>query len=598
MLGWLPWVAALVLTSGCGRTSQRCHDCGDVPSVNGGTGAGGSGGAATAGTAPSGGQAQAGAGPVYCNGPAPDSPLTRYSLIDLQWTLDDILGEGENFPAGYELSRPTSYRSASQDFAQKLAVVANARASAVVVDEATFDVEDFVRSYGSRLYRRALSLEQLGGYLAQFEQRQQNESLTQAARALLVSMMLSPYFVFRIEQGGNVATALEMPPNGAPLFRGTPLDAFEIAARLSHFTVRMAPDAELLTAAQDRSLLQPATLEAQYERLRASPRAARARTQQYLEWLELENFGQAPGAEMDAQLARDMREQTSRFVSDLLAQTQAPLAQLLSSSRQPLSQRLAEHYGVAADIGAGFAFVELDPDLYAGVLGQGAMLSRFWSPSARGWFVQGRFLSTEVPVPPGDHLFNLAQYAGETPAEKTRNATSASPACRACHELLDPIGSALQAFDELGRLTGFDSSGELRSSDGTSVVVKNPGELGRAIASSHAGRLGAASAHLEHLLDRPTSSNDDPWAECLANVFADREVELHALARLVALSEAARTMYRQPSNVVAASAAAEPIEHAIDETTALLNDQTDTMDVAKLEEYLAALRYLQQMPPF
>jgi hypothetical protein len=599
MTGWLPWLAALVLTSGCGRTSQRCHDCSDEPSANGGTGAGGSsGGAPSAGTAPSGGQAQAGASLVSCNSPGLDSPLTRYSLIDLQWTLDDVLGEGENFPAGYELSRPTSHRSASLDFARKLAVLANARATAVVVDEAAFDLEGFVRSYGSRLYRRALSPEQLGGYLAQFEQRRQNESITEAAHALLLSMMLSPYFVFRIEQGGGVATVLEAPPSGAPLIRGTPLDAFEIAARLSHFTVRMAPDAELLTAATDRSLLQRATLEAHYQRLRVSPRAARARTLQYLEWLQLDDFGQVPGAEMDAQLARDLREQTSRFVSDLLAQAQAPLVQLLSSSRQPLSQRLADHYGVAADIGPDFMFVELDPELYAGVLGQGATLSRFRSPSQRGWFVQARFLSVEVPAPPGDHLFNLMEYDGETPAEKTRNATSQQAACRACHDLMDPMGSALQAFDELGRLTGFDSSGELRTSDGMSVAVKNPAELGKAIATSHAGGLGAAHAHLEHLLDRPTSSNDDTWAECLANAFADGEVELHALARYVALSEAARTMNRQPWNVVAASAAAESIEHAIDETTTLLNGLTDTIDRAKLEEYLAALRYLQQMPPF
>lgn len=597
MTGWLPWVAALVLMSGCGRTAQRCHDCSDVPSVNGGTGAGGSGGAATAGAAPSGGQAQAGAGVVYCNSPGPDAPLTRYSLIDLQWTLDDVLGEGENFPAGYELSRPGSYRSTSLDFTQNLAVLANARASAVVVDEAAFDVAGFVRSYGSRLYRRVLTEQQLNDYLAQFEQRRQHESITRAAHALLRSMMLSPYFVFRIEHGADVVATRNAPPIGAPLFRGTPLDTFEIAARLSHFTVRMAPDAELLAAARDRSLLQPATLEAHYQRLHASPRAARARTLQYLEWLELDNFEQLLGAELDAQLALDMAEQTTRFVSDLLAQAQAPLVQLLSSSRQPLNQRLAEHYGVAADIGADFAFVELDPDLYAGVLGQGATLTRSGSPSQRGLFVQGRFLNMDVPAPPGDHLFNLMDYDGETPAEKTRNATSQHAACRGCHDLMDPMGSALQAFDELGRLTGFDSSGELRTG-GTSVAVSNPAELGRAIASSRAGRLGAVHAHLEHLLDRPTGANDESWAECLAGAFADGEVELHALARHVALSEAARTMSRQPSNVVPSTSAADPIEHAIDETTVLLNDRTDATDRAQLDHYLAALRTLQQMPPF
>lgn len=596
MNGWLPWLAAFVVAgSGCGRTSQRCSDCGDIPATNGGTGFAGSGGTSSSGTTTSGGQAQAGIGPVLCNAPGPDSPLTRWSLVDLQWTLDAVLGEGESFPPDYELSRPNYYRSASQDFTQKLALIAEARAAAVAVNEATFELDSFVRGYGSRLYRRALSEEQVSGYVAQFEQQRQGRSVTESAHALLRSMLLSPYFVFRIELGGNAATPLEQ-PSGAPLFRGTPLDAFEIAARLSHFTVRMAPDAELLQAAADGRLLQTAELEAQYERLRSSPLAARARTLQYLEWLELDYITVVDG-EGDDQLARDMHEQASLFISELLAQAQAPLVQLLSSSRQPLSQRLADHYGIAAEVGAGFAFVELDPNLYAGVLGQGATLARYRSPSQRGAFIRRSFLGMEVPSPPGDHFFNLLEYEGETPRERTRNATSQSAACRGCHELMDPLGFALEAFDHLGRLTGFDSSGELSSGTEATQPVKNPVELGQAIASSRAGRLGAVLAHLAHLFDRATSSNDEPWAECVLGAFADGPIELHELARRVALSEAARTMGRPAASVVAASDAGDPIEHALDETATLLNAFSDVHDRAQLEEYLSALRNLRLMLP-
>jgi hypothetical protein len=271
---------------------------------------------------------------------------------------------------------------------------------------------------------------------------------------------------------------------------------------------------------------------------------------------------------------------------------------LLTSSRQPLNQRLAAHYGVDADVGPDFAFVELDPDLYAGVLGQGAMLTRFTWPTRRGMFVQERLLGgAALPAPPSDHLWDHAELAGETPREKTTNIVAQNPACRGCHALVDSMGFALEAFDDLGRLTGFDTRGELRTSDGNAVQVAGPFELGEAIASSHDGRVGTVRAHLEHLLDRPLGSNDDALAECLAGAFVDGRVELHELARRVALSSAGRLMSRPTSGIIAASDAADPIEHALAETSELLAAFTDANDRAQLDQYLAGLRHLQQMLP-
>jgi hypothetical protein len=361
----------------------------------------------------------------------------------------------------------------------------------------------------------------------------------------------------------------------------------------------MAPDLELLRSAADRSLLSESVLEAHYRRLTASPLAARARTLQYLEWLHLENLASAwLGDEVEPWLAPDLLQQTSLFISELLAQPEAPLGQLLSSSRQPLNQRLAEHYGIDADVGADFAFVELDPNLYAGVLGQGAMLTLFRWPSQRGMFIQERLLGNDIPEPPVDHLWDQTGWIGETPREKTSNATSQQAICKACHDLMDPMGFALDAFDELGRLTGFDSSGTLRTIDGTSTAVANPAELGKAIANSHAGRLGAVRGHLEHLLDRSLRSNDDPLAECLAGAFVDGKVELHELARQVGLSAAVRTMTRSPTSLTASSNAADPLEHAIAESITLLPAFPDLSDRVLLEQYVDALRNLQQMPSF
>lgn len=606
-----PWLLALVMLVGCGRTYQDCEGCGALAGeVGGAAGSAVGGESGGLGAMPSfggGGQPSAGA-PSHdaCNIGALDAPLVRYSNTDLEWTMDDILGPGPGLAReGTERSDQGVVRMAHPLFVRSLLESVEARVAAAEFDDSGWvdcdaDVEErsgcvdtWIRQRGLRIYRRPLTEEQVAGYVAQFRELAGASPLS-AARAVLTTMLLSPYFVFRIELGERRTTVLGAPPREPPslpnpmLPAGTPLTAFEIAARLSHFIQRSAPDAALLDHAASGDLQNPAALRAEAERLLLTPQGGRARVLQHLEWLGLDEFGVEV---LDAAPLPHMKEQTTAFIADVLEHRDGSFTALLASSRYPLNHTLAEHYGIEASVGADLEWVDLDPNLYAGVLGQGAWLMSRPRPTYRGLELRRRLLCSEVPPPPEGLMDGLV---GNTPRERILNATSVSPACKGCHQMMDPIGFALEAFDDQGRLTGFDTSGELLLPDSGEVLpLTGPQDLGRAVAQSHQAHLCAAQRYVEHLLQRQTQ---DPLErlmfECLVRPFPRGELDLNYLAREVAASDAMRLTRRSVALAVGVGTALDPLEHAIEETAGLLSAFSDT-ERAALEIYQSALRDVQ-----
>ena len=161
----------------------------------------------------------------------------------------------------------------------------------------------------------------------------------------------------------------------------------------------------------------------------------------------------------------------------------------------------------------------------------------------------------------------------------------------------DPTGFALEAFDDQGRLTGFDTTGELYLSSGERLPVSGPLELGQAIASNQQAKACAAQRYLEHLFERRVGvENDLRWLECLPRVFDGFDLDLNHLARQVAASDAMQRMTRIASSAVGVGQSSDPLEHALQETSGLL-DAFQLTDRAKLEQYMESLRLVQQDEP-
>jgi hypothetical protein len=132
---------------------------------------------------------------------------------------------------------------------------------------------------------------------------------------------------------------------------------------------------------------------------------------------------------------------------------------LVSADYTFLNERLAKHYGISNVYGSHFRRVTVPNDsMRGGLLGQGSILTvtsyaNRTSPVLRGKWILENILGTPPPPPP----VNVPPLAdgpavGAAPTMRERMAQHrANPACSSCHQLMDPIGLALENFDAVGR---------------------------------------------------------------------------------------------------------------------------------------------------
>ena len=541
-----------------------------------------------------------------CAGPPPFAPFTRWSFVDLDGTLDMLFGPGVSLTSLRRIADDGYERDLSEIFVQTLRQVAQARADSAVADDEQFEscgedddaptcIAPWLRSWGEKLYRRPLTREQTDAYVVQFGSARRELSPAEAARNALVSMILSPYFVFRIE--------LSDPKTGQ-------LTPDELAARLSYYATRRAADPELRASAAAGKLTEPAARQSELRRLWQTPAGRNARTLQYLAWLGLD-VDRLPST-LSPELRAALVDQTKLLIDDVLANEGGTLVQLLTTSRQPLSPLLAEHYGLTITPANGFA--DLDANLFAGMLSQGLFLSSYPGPTQRGMALLGGLLCREIPPHSGQIPYMLGP--GETPRERL-GVTTANAGCAGCHAFINPIGFALEGFDDQGRLTGFDTTGSVPFVD-SATAVANPGELGRVIATNPQGARCAARHYLAYMLDhrlpdgeraytygidpRPapapipdptTASPSQKWVECLLRELGPDSFNLTRAAELLVGSKAFASLPAPRQQGAAFDTSVSPLEHALQETRQFRQASAELADQATLDRYITALEHAQ-----
>lgn len=544
----------------------------------------------------------------------PIAPATRLSVADIDTTLGALFGEGPRVESLLYWHDPPYTRILNADFVRALQSVAMARAASAVPDGEVFKLchgvpttdinctENWLSDWARKLYRRALTDEQLTGYLAQWRSVASNASDVAAARNALVSMILSPYFVFRIELGtGDSST--ELTPG-------------ELAARLSHFAARMAPDDALREAAESGMLANPANLVSEYDRLSATPQGRAARELLVMEWLGLDQ--PLNRLDLSPELAVDMTRQLRAVVADVFDRQGGTLTALLASSRTFVNQRLAEHYGLAPQTGDDLIGVDVAPALAAGVLGTGAFLAHYRSPTSRGIEVNTALLNQVLPAHPVDTSLELGP--GSNPRERLQSALSANAACSSCHQLFDPVGLALEAFDDQGRPTGRDSSGSV-SGSGMRVSVANPAGLANALVQDAQARTTAVRRYIELALDRRLSDStpggvgvkgiqdpppvpilhDDPdleWLRCVEQraLVAGPALDLMRVGEIIVTSQAFAQRALAPGLIVAFDVSSDPLEHARQETEVFTQGAWSLDEVNLFQTYAALLRDVREHP--
>jgi hypothetical protein len=292
-------------------------------------------------------------------------------------------------------------------------------------------VGEFIERFGRRVYKRALSDEELTRYQ---ELVSVQTSLDVGLRVLLRVMLASPEFLYRSEIGeleGDVAR----------------LTAWEVATLLSYSFWGTTPDEELLDAAESGALDDSAGIEAQARRLLDDPRARETVGTFALQWLGSSAWSGRQSAALfpafDLELGRWPTER--RFVGRRVRR--GAFQDLFIADRTVAAPRLVELYGADA---AGL----LPQARRAGLLSHASVLASYahsdqTSPVRRGLFVRSRLMCMELGTPPA----NAGAVPEVDPDSSTRERFeqhSDSPQCASCHRSIDPLGFGFRHFDAIG----------------------------------------------------------------------------------------------------------------------------------------------------
>ncbi len=304
-----------------------------------------------------------------------------------------------------------------------------------------------------RAYRRPITDSDLAPAMKFYAAGRGNRDFDLGVERALERMLVSPQFLFRIEEEPATVAA------GKP----RPISDTELASRLSFFLWSSIPDDDLLNTAASGQLRQPDVLRRQVNRMLADPRAESLVTNFAAQWLFLHDV---ESKDPDLYLFRDFDDglkpaferETELFLDSILRSDRSVL-ELLTANYTFLNEKLAKHYGIPNVTGSQFRKVMLPPGSpRAGLLGQGSILAPTsyatrTSVVLRGKYVLQNLLNTPPPAPP-PNVPALKTESGSGQALSMREAMlqhRADPACAGCHAKMDPIGFALENFDAVGR---------------------------------------------------------------------------------------------------------------------------------------------------
>lgn len=318
-----------------------------------------------------------------------------------------------------------------------------------------------LRYFASIAWRRPLTAEEHGKldslYFASREKQLDRES---AAREVLVRILVSPHFLFKAEtlpQVADVKTTV------------VPLNAHELASRLSYFLWSSKPDYELKRTADDGGLIKPEVLTAQTQRMLRDPKAAALAKEFAGQWLKFNGFDSHNSVDekkfpqFTPELRADMQREVVEFFTHLVRQDRS-VSDIIGGDYTFLNERLAKHYGIPGVAGAEFREVKgVSQHQRGGILGMGAILTKTsraqrTSPVIRGEYLYHVVLGHSSPPPP-PNVPELAETSKPASLREALMQHRTDSACSVCHERIDPLGFALESFDPIGRFRATDEAG-------------------------------------------------------------------------------------------------------------------------------------------
>jgi len=499
---------ALLATAALGTAGGCTADAGATGGSGGSSGATGSGGNGTGGGTGTGGSAGPGSGgsgsgsggdsgsggssviTLSCKAPANGSPVLRLlTRSELQNTLGDVFPEvksqwSASLPAGSvtdlgfdndQGATVGSQLAASVlDTAQAVAtaVTGNALANLLPCSTSAADrtcAETFLKKYGQRLFRRAITNDEHDKYLTFFDSAKGKSDFKTALKWMTVALIQSPSTLYRSEIGADMGNGTRK------------LTAYEQATELAYMYTGTTPSDSLLSMAGSGNLGDPVAMAKSLLQTDAGKQVLQRFFEQYLDYASVTSVSKA-NVQSFSQLSGDMVKETHAFIDDVILQKGGGMKELLTATTTNPSKALATFYASGNAYSGGFpmpsadyASVQRPKGLGIGVLAQGAFLANHASsvassPTKRGLFPYRRlFCQPKLSPPPDVPALDTTSQMANIHTTRDRYELQhellqgAKGSCASCHKLFDPIGFAFEHFDEAGRYRAKEGDYDINS---------------------------------------------------------------------------------------------------------------------------------------
>jgi hypothetical protein len=333
-------------------------------------------------------------------------------------------------------------------------------APATAADE-TRCAQTILTRLARQAFRRPVSADDTKMLMAFYQSgRGKSGTFEDGIERALQGILSDPEFVFRTEAA----------PSRLNAGQGYRINDIELASRLAFFLWSTTPDSQLIDLASRGQLADPKVLDAQVRRMLADPKSREFVENFAGQWLQLRNLpSAAPSTQLfpdfDDNLRQAFRVEAEMFFDSVLREDRSVL-DLLTADYTFVNERLARHYGIPNIYGPRFRRVTLGGPLEArrGLLGKGAVLLTTsnpdrTSPVLRGKWVLMNLLGVVPPEPPpnvpmlrqSDKMANGQPVPLEISMRDRMTEHRASPTCSNCHQMMDPIGFAMESFDAVGK---------------------------------------------------------------------------------------------------------------------------------------------------
>jgi len=322
-------------------------------------------------------------------------------------------------------------------------------------------VENFISTFGRRVFRRPLESSESAGFLAKYEEaRALGVDPMGALQHVAHILLVSPQFLYRIEFDADLSDTTPHAVSG-----------YELASRLSYALWSSTPDDALLGRAESAELLQPDTLDAEVDRMLEDSRSRMLVENFAAQWFGARRLSEHAASASafpawNPELAVSMRREMELYFSEFL-HGELSYGDFLTTDVNFVDGPLAALYGMPEASGAGFQRVVVTTDQRRGFLGLAGFLTHTSretrsSPIIRGKWILDAVWCQELRLPTNLVVEPLPDPVEGEPPTTIREQMAvhrADDACAGCHDSIDPIGLALENFDAIGRYRAVYDNG-------------------------------------------------------------------------------------------------------------------------------------------